>query len=79
MNLSELPKNTQAIVKDVTDRQEVDPIARRLRELGFAAGAKVVVRAYGPVMRDPIMVHIGDARFALRKTEAARVTVEVLA
>lgn len=79
MKLSELSKDTVATVVDVTDFSTGDTIARRLRELGFVSGERVVVRATGPFGGDPMMIHIGDSRFAVRRTEAARVTVEVAA
>ena len=79
MKLSELHKDTVATVVAVEDQMTGDSIARRLRELGFVEGERVVVRARGPFGGDPMMVHIGDSRFAVRRTEAARVKVEVAA
>lgn len=79
MKLSELHKDTVATVVAVEDQMTGDTIARRLRELGFVEGERVVVRAMGPFGGDPMMVHIGDSRFAVRRTEAARVKVEVAA
>ena len=75
--LSELDKDTAATVVDVQDHHAADPIARRLRELGFVAGEQVIIKAWGPFRRDPVMVHIGDSRFALRRSEAARIPVQV--
>ena len=71
--LSELPRRTQAIVESVEDRGPNDGIARRLRELGFVAGEQVEVVAQGPMGGDPILVQVGFTRFALRRSEAARV------
>ena len=53
-----------------------DMIARRLRDLGFVAGEAVSVLALGPVGAEPMLVRIGDARFALRRAEAARVHLQ---
>ena len=50
-------------------------IARRLRELGFVSGEEVTVLAMGPVGREPLLVQVGYTRFALRRSEAARVQV----
>jgi ferrous iron transport protein A len=50
-----------------------DAIARRLRELGFVAGERVEVVATGPFGAEPLLVQIGYTRFALRRSEAARV------
>jgi ferrous iron transport protein A len=34
------------------------------------------VLAFGPVSAEPMLVRIGDARFALRRAEAARVRLQ---
>ena len=75
MTLIDLPRRTGALVEDVEERQPGDAIARRLRELGFVAGERVEVVAAGPFGADPLLVQIGFTRFALRRTEAARVRV----
>lgn len=79
MKLSELRKDTIATVVAVEDLATGDSIARRLRELGFVEGERLVVRAAGPFGGDPMMIHIGDSRFAVRRAEAARVKVQVAA
>lgn len=75
MLLSDLPHRISAIVEMVEDRAPNDGIARRLRELGFVAGEAVQVMASGPVGAEPLLIQIGYTRFALRRTEAARVRV----
>lgn len=75
--LSQLPRRMPAIVDAVEDRGPNDGIARRLRELGFVAGEQVEVVAQGPVGGDPLLVQVGFTRFALRRTEAARVRLRV--
>ena len=80
MRLSELPKGASAVVERVEDTQANDPIAQRLRDLGFVEGERVKLVARGPIGADPLLVQIGYTRFALRRAEAARVTVhEVVA
>lgn len=79
MKLSDLQKDTAAFVVGVDDVATGDPIARRLRELGFVTGERVVIRATGPLNADPLMVHVGDSRFALRRSEASRVRIEIAA
>lgn len=79
MRLSELPRRTAAIVMSVEATTPNDPIARRLRELGFVPGESVQVVALGPFGRDPMVTQVGFTRFALRRGEAARVTVELAA
>jgi len=75
MRLTELPHRAMAVVEQVDDLQPDDAIARRLRELGFVAGEAVRVTAAGPVGAEPLLVQIGFTRFALRRSEAARVRV----
>ena len=75
MRLSELPKGTHAGVDRVHDAHAADPIARRLRDLGFVDGESVRVVAVGPMGGDPVLIQIGFTRFALRRAEAARVSV----
>ena len=73
MILTELTRRTPAIVDGVEELAPNDPIARRLRELGFVAGEEVVVVAGGPLGAEPLLVQVGFTRFALRRAEAARV------
>ncbi len=75
MRLSDLPYKTPATVVEVEDAADSDPIARRLRDLGFVHGEPVRVVAHGPFRRDPLLVQVGFTRFALRRAEAQRVRV----
>lgn len=75
MNLSELSPFTPAVVDTVTGLDSSDPIAKRLRELGFVEGEPVRIVARGPIGADPLLVQIGFTRFALRRSEAERVTI----
>ena len=75
MRLSDLPKGASAVVDRVDDAHTADPIAQRLRDLGFVDGEPVRVVAMGPMGADPLLIQIGSTRFALRRKEAARVTV----
>jgi ferrous iron transport protein A len=75
VRLSELKMGVSAVVREVEDAVVADPIARRLRELGFVAGEDVRIVAGGPFGGDPMLVQIGFTRFALRRAEAARVRV----
>ena len=77
MKLSELPRRTVATVASVDDQVANDPIARRLRELGFVPGEQVEVMAVGPIAAEPMLVQVGFTRFALRRREAARISVRV--
>ena len=78
MTLTELARRTPAIVDLVEERASNDPIARRLREIGFVAGEEVQVLAAGPFGAEPLLVQVGFTRFALRRAEAARVRLRAL-
>ncbi|CAN7270192.1 FeoA domain-containing protein [Pseudoxanthomonas sp. LjRoot143] len=73
MILTDLPRRTPAIVESVEDHGPQDNIARRLRELGFVNGEEVEIVAKGPLGAEPLLVQVGFTRFALRRSEAARV------
>ena len=75
MRLSDLAKDTTAVIHEVEDTNLNDPISRRLRELGFVRGEPVRIVALGPIGGDPLLVQIGFTRFAFRRAEAARVQV----
>ncbi len=75
MRLSDLPKGAPAVVDRVDDAHADDLIAQRLRDLGFVEGEPVRVVARGPLGADPLLIQIGSTRFALRRTEAARISV----
>ena len=79
MTLSELPLHASAVVDSVQDLHANDAIARRLRELGFVKGEEVRLVARGPVGGEPLLVQVGYTRFALRRSEAARVQVSAAA
>jgi ferrous iron transport protein A len=74
--LNDLPRDTDATIREVVAQGAHDPIAVRLAELGFVHGEPVRVVARGPVGGDPLLVQIGYTRFALRRAEAARVVVQ---
>lgn len=75
-SLLTLAHNQPAVVRAVQATSLHDPVARRLRELGFVPGEPVRIVAKGPVGADPLLIQIGFTRFALRRAEAARVLVE---
>ncbi|KAA2284497.1 FeoA family protein [Arenimonas fontis] len=76
MTLSQLAKGARATVAEVEQRSPGDPLARRLRALGFVGGEPVRVVGTAPLGGDPILVQVGFTRFALRRSEAERVRVE---
>lgn len=76
MTLAELSLGTPAVVRQVLPQGPHDSIAARLKDIGFVPGEPVSLVAHGPFGADPILVQIGFTRFALRRSEAARVEVE---
>ena len=76
MRLSELGKGATALVEEVDGIHAGDAIAKRLRDLGFVRGEPVRVVAHGPLGAEPVLVQVGFTRFALRRSEAARVRVK---
>ena len=82
MRLSELKRKQTATITQVYATQSVassglDPIRLRLESLGFVAGTEVQVITKGFFGGDPILVQLGFTRFALRKSEAARIEVQL--
>lgn len=80
MRLSELPCHHTATITEVhpittPSSSAVDVIYLRLQHLGFVAGCQVQVITKGIFGGDPILVQLGFTRFALRKSEAARIAV----
>lgn len=78
--LSQARKGDQGVIVQVGDRSEADEHAleleRRLLELGFVEGARVEMLHEGLFGRDPIAMKVDDMRVALRRHEAARLTVQ---
>jgi ferrous iron transport protein A len=52
-------------------------LERRLLELGFVEGARVELIHQGLFGRDPIAMRVDDMRVALRRKEAASLTIEL--
>jgi len=75
VRLSDLSKGTSAVVDRVDDAHANDTVAQRLRDIGFVDGEPVRVVACAPLGADPLLIQIGFTRFALRRAEAARVSV----
>ncbi|MNV90161.1 FeoA domain protein [compost metagenome] len=78
MTLSDLALHDSALVESVQELHANDAIARRLKELGFVKGEEVRLVARGPVGAEPLLVQVGFTRFALRRSEAARIVVTAL-
>ena len=52
-------------------------LERRLLELGFVEGAQVHLIHQGIVRRDPIALRVDDMTVALRRREAASLTIQL--
>ena len=75
MRLDQLKTGDKGVVLGIQASHADDLIARRLHDLGFVAGEPVRVVARAPFGGDPLLVTIGFTRFALRRSEAARIDV----
>ena len=75
LTLDQLPKNAFGVITDVDTQGENADVSRRLLELGFVAGETVRVTAKGFFTSGPIAVRVGGTTFALRRFEAAMISV----
>lgn len=75
LRLCDLALQDRAVVDHIARERAPDPVADRLRDLGFVHGEPVRLTARGPLGGSPLLVAIGTTRFALRPQEAARVIV----
>jgi ferrous iron transport protein A len=81
VRLSDLKVKQTAIIRKVnrtTDGEgaQHDVVASRLETLGFVPGTEVQVITKGIFGGDPILIQVGFTRFALRKSEAAKIEIE---
>ncbi len=82
--LSEARLGQRGVIARVHARTDVDhhglsaeELERRLLELGFVEGAAVEVIHEGLIGGDPIAVRLDDMRVALRRRDAAEVTLRL--
>jgi len=77
--LSQARRGDRGVIVQVSDPSQQDEhgleLERRLLELGFVEGARVELLHEGLFGRDPIAMKVDDMRVALRRLEAARLTV----
>jgi ferrous iron transport protein A len=76
LTLDRLEPHRLARVQSVSGEHGGSERALQLADLGFHAGEAVMVLARAWPAHDPLVVRIGASRFALRRAEAALVTVE---
>lgn len=63
-------------VSGAAEAVAAEELERRLLEMGFVEGAAIEVLHEGLFGRDPIAVRVDDTRVALRRREAAAVSVK---
>ena len=73
--LGDLATGALARVLSVSGAGASRDLKRRLAELGFLPGERVKIVARGFLGREPLAVRIGTGTFALRRFEAACITV----
>jgi len=76
MSLCQLPPRTRAHITAVDWDRLGQNEARRLRELGFDEGVAIELLHEGPMGRDPIACQVGRMTIALRRAQAAAISVE---
>lgn len=78
--LSQARQGEHGVILKVGDQSHHDEHAmeleRRLLELGFVEGARIELLHEGLFGRDPIAMKVDDMRVALRRHEAASLTVQ---
>lgn len=86
IRLSQARPGDRGVIEAVHVRPEIDhhgmpaeELERRLLELGFVEGASVEVIHEGLIGGDPMAVRLDDMRVALRRTDAAEITVRLTA
>ncbi len=81
ITLDRLPTGASGVVTSVAPHVEEGgtDFSHRLMELGFVSGEPVRILARGAFSSEPIAVRVGGTTFALRKFEAAQISVRELA
>ncbi|HYV37794.1 MAG TPA: ferrous iron transport protein A [Gemmataceae bacterium] len=74
-SLDQLQRGQRAVVVAVNG---TDAIGQRLLEMGLFQGEELEVVGFAP-LGDPIEIRLRDFRLSLRRTEAARVSVNLTA
>ena len=69
-----VPVGQRAIVGAISGQAS---LVQRLMEMGLFEGEEVEVLGIAP-LGDPMEIRLGDSRLSLRRSEAARVSVELV-
>lgn len=82
LRLDQCAKGTQVRVVNLLPQplfgRQDERVTLRLKELGFLPGAHLKVIGFGLMGSDPLAVQVNGTKFALRRAEAAKITVEVV-
>lgn len=82
VRLDQCKKGSQVRVVDLIAQplfgSQDDRVSLRLKELGFLPGAVLRVIGFGLMGSDPLAVQVNGTKFALRRAEAAKITVETI-
>ncbi len=82
MTLLQCRKGAKALVTAVFDQplfgKQDAQVSLRLKELGFLPGVAIEVIGFGLLRADPLAVKVNGTKFALRRTEAAKIGVEII-
>ncbi len=70
MTVDDLPIGRAARVAHLAPDKTSIELTERLEEIGFTLGESVAVLTRGIPGGDPLVVRVGQSRFALRRTEA---------
>jgi len=73
--LSDARKGHRGVVTHIGCPDGGHDLERRLLEIGFVEGAHVEILHEGLIGRDPIAVRVDDMRVALRRREAAHISI----
>jgi ferrous iron transport protein A len=73
--LEQMELGSSSIVQGVTAPADAPEWKQWLEEIGFIAGEQVRLMARGMPGGDPLVVRVGTSTFALRRAEAACVSV----
>jgi ferrous iron transport protein A len=83
IGLDECRKGAQVRIVDLQAQSlfgaQDERVTLRLKELGFLPGALLKVIGFGLMGSDPLAVQVNGTKFALRRAEAAKIRVELIA
>lgn len=75
-DLSHLRRGQHARIRSFNGSESLN---RKLYEMGFEEGMEVSLLHEGPIGRDPMAIRLGDRVIALRRRDAAVITIERIA